>query len=202
MSNRNSTDLPYRRSVRLPTYDYQQPGFYFVTIGVAHKKWHFGEIINDVVSVNDTGRIVQSIWNTLPKRFPHIELDMSVIMPNHFHGLIVFGDPELFSPVVTFTAKIPTRFRKRMAKGSILNNQAATIDAKKVGAADEFPTLGEVVRTLKAAATFRIRKTIMPDFFWQRGFYEHIMRNDQDLARVREYIFNNPMKWAEDILMK
>jgi len=60
------------------------------------------------------------------------------------------------------------------------------------------PTLGEIVRTYKAASTRMIRQTANADFAWQRNYYEHILRSDEFLTRIREYILKNPSKWAID----
>jgi putative transposase len=58
--------------------------------------------------------------------------------------------------------------------------------------------LRAVVRTFKGATTYRIRAEDKPDFAWQRNYFEHVIRNDEDLDRIRQYIVNNPASWAED----
>jgi hypothetical protein len=63
------------------------------------------------------------------------------------------------------------------------------------GAVNRAPTLGEIVRTYKAASTRMIRQAANPDFAWQRNYYEHIIRNDVSLNRVRQYILKNPSRW-------
>lgn len=60
------------------------------------------------------------------------------------------------------------------------------------------PTLGEIVRTYKAASTRLIRQTVNSGFAWQRNYYEHVIRDDHSLERIRDYIVNNPARWAED----
>ena len=71
-------------------YDYSQFGAYFVTICTQNKKCFFGNIVNDEMVLNDSGGMVESVWSELPKRFSHVKLDEFVIMPNHFHGIVVF----------------------------------------------------------------------------------------------------------------
>ncbi len=81
----------HRRTIRLPEYDYRQSGAYFITICTQNKKKLFGEITDDAMDLNNTGGIVQEIWDLIPNRFPHVLLDAFVIMPNHIHGILIVG---------------------------------------------------------------------------------------------------------------
>jgi putative transposase len=81
--------LPQRKSLRLPGYDYSRPGFYFVTICTKYHTHWFGEVTNNEIVLNAAGTILQSVWNTLPDRFPGLRLDEFVVMPNHIHGIVV-----------------------------------------------------------------------------------------------------------------
>ena len=197
---------PYRRSVRLQSYDYSQSGFYFVTICTQDQKCMFGEIVNDEMYLNGAGSIAQSTWSTLPERFPHVELDQSVVMPNHVHGIVVLAGYTSMRRGDIYTAKVPERFMH--AKGKVYQdhttnmalqhsriNQVHTADA-----VNRVPTLGEIIRTFKGAATYRIRSEGKRDFAWLGRYYEHIIRNDDDLDRIRQYIVNNPARWTEDHL--
>jgi hypothetical protein len=78
----------HRRSIRMPGYDYSQPGAYFVTLVTHGRECLFGEIENSEMHLNDAGRIVWDIWNSLPARYPQIALGAAVVMPNHFHGIV------------------------------------------------------------------------------------------------------------------
>ena len=78
-----------RKSMRLKGYDYSKPGYYFVTVCTQNKKCLFGDIRNRQMVLNDAGRMIEKVWNALPEHYPHVELDAFVIMPNHFHGIIV-----------------------------------------------------------------------------------------------------------------
>jgi REP element-mobilizing transposase RayT len=82
----------HRRSIRLPNYDYSQTGAYFVTIVVWHREFLFGEIENGEIRLNKVGEIVQWEWKALPKRLHYIELGAHVVMPNHFHGILIFHE--------------------------------------------------------------------------------------------------------------
>jgi REP element-mobilizing transposase RayT len=79
----------HRRSIRLRDYDYAQVGAYFVTVCAQNRDCLFGEVMNGEVRLNSFGRIVAECWNAISKHFPNVELDESVVMPNHVHGIII-----------------------------------------------------------------------------------------------------------------
>ena len=78
-----------RRSIRLKGYDYSQAGAYFVTICVQDRQCLFGNVVDGKMNLNNAGEIVKSVWHDLPNHYAHVELDDFVIMPNHFHGIVV-----------------------------------------------------------------------------------------------------------------
>lgn len=164
------SDKHHRRSIRLKSYDYSQTGAYFVTICVRDGVCLFGEIVDGTMRMNDYGRIVAEAWRDLGRRFKHIELDEFVVMPNHVHGIIHVGAP--------FMAPDDNGMMSQ-------------------GAMNRAPTLGEMVRTFKAVSSHAIRQNGI-DFRWQRNYYERVIRNENELARIREYIANNPTQWALD----
>ena len=126
--------------------------------------------------LNDVGYMVRQVWGQLSERFPNIELDEFVIMPNHVHGIIVIMD----------------------AGSAHQNVGAQFIAPNNMGAINRAPTLGNIIRTFKALTTYRVRRLGMPRFCWQRNHYEHVIRNESDLGEIREYIQNNPTQWALD----
>jgi REP element-mobilizing transposase RayT len=83
-------DIHYRRSIRLPEYDYSQEGLYFVTICCQDKICRFGKIMDGEIVLNDMGKIIKTEWDNLSKKYPDVELHEDVIMPNHFHAIIEF----------------------------------------------------------------------------------------------------------------
>src|SRR2546426_9828579 len=78
-----------RRPIRLQGYDYSQGGAYFVTICVQNRECLLGDIVDDEMRLNDAGRMVERWWAELGNKFPSVETDEYVVMPNHFHGIIV-----------------------------------------------------------------------------------------------------------------
>ena len=163
--------MKQRRSVRLQGYDYSQPGAYFVTVCTRGRECLFGSVVNYEMQLNDVGRTVWLVWQELPKRFVGITLDAFTVMPNHIHGIIFVG-AQFIAP------SHPTSAER--------------------GAMNRAPTLGEIVRTYKAISTRLIRQSIKAGFVWQRNYFEHVIRDDHSLERIRDYIVNNPARWDED----
>ena len=173
----------YRHSIRLPDYDYSQPGFYYVTICARDKKLMFGEIANGEIYLNEAGSIVQAVWSSMPERFPYVKLDEYTIMPNHMHGII-----ELLESDVDRVNSANRPAQSIVSERSVINPLSARKRA----------VLGDIVRAFKGATTHYIRTKVRPDFAWQEDYYEHIVRNDRDLERIRKYIFDNPARWESD----
>jgi putative transposase len=169
---------PRRRSIRLSGYDYASAGAYFVTICTANKQCHFGVIAGDRMALNEYGRVAEDEWIRSVELRPGIDLDAFVIMPNHIHGIVVLGD------AISTT-------RGEVASGD------RTSPLRSGSAARSLPAL---IAGYKAAVTKRIwalqGRTHGP--VWQRNYYEHVVRNQDDLSRIREYIENNPRQWALD----
>ncbi|MBI9047967.1 MAG: hypothetical protein JEZ00_00990 [Anaerolineaceae bacterium] len=165
-----------KKSIRLPGYDYTQPGAYFITICTYQHQSLFGEISDGEIVFNELGRIANKTWKEIPNHFSNVITEYWIVMPNHIHGIIeIITDDRRDS-----ACRIPTieQYGKPV-QGSI-------------------PT---IVRSYKSAVTRQITLKFNPDFrIWQRNYYEHIIRNDIELGKVREYIRNNPLQWALDQL--
>ena len=176
-------NLPQRKSPRLKDYDYTQEGAYYVTI-CTHKRYlWFGNITENTIKLSPQGQIAYDRWLHIPHHHPHVDLDMFVVMPNHIHGIIVITKPPLTDAIIKSTDDagiVPTQSPKKrtLVAGS----------------------LSAVIGSYKSGVTRRIREQQgdLDDTLWQKSFYEHIIRNDDDLNRIRKYILHNPAKWAED----
>ncbi len=182
-----------RRSLRLLEYDYSQAGAYFLTICVNDRKPLFGEIVGKQMVLNDLGRIVESNWLRTPMIRPQVQLDGYVIMPNHMHGIVVIDGEEI------------GKSRPRSVRGDVQDTgrmQDAPTSGARRGFRAPSQTVGAVVRGFKGATTSQIAKILRRGDFavWQRNYYDHVIRDEGDLQRIREYIENNPARWAEDVL--
>ncbi len=172
----------HRRSPRLKGYDYSLAGAYYVTICTHERKLFFGDVLNGEMHLNEPGRTAQWIWMALPQYFPTIELDQFVIMPNHVHGIVVNTSDE---------------------KGELLNRSSTSAlqsQSIPMPMSGERPRLGQIVRKFKALTTYYVHTAGINEFAWQERFHDRVVRNETDLNRIREYIYNNPARWSEDDL--
>jgi len=187
--NRYNPDIHHRHSIRLREYDYSNAGAYFVTVCTQNRECLFGKIVDGKVILNDAGRMVESIWNELDQHYKGIETDESVVMPNHFHGIIVLENYEIVNNVGARFIAPKTR--------SIIDPDINIAEHPQKGVINYAPTLGQIIRYFKGKASFVGRKEL-PHFQWQRNYYEHIIRTEDELNRLREYIVNNPEQWLFD----
>ncbi len=204
-------NLPRRKPTRLRDYDYSQPGAYFVTICVQHRKCLFGTIVDGQMQLNEIGKIVVECWNHIPQHFPFIELGDSVIMPNHIHGIIVYPLVGGFCLGVSAGSPRPTAEQQSkhttVEVGSPRPSEGAQSTHPIVGAGSPHPpknpsALGKIVAYFKYQSTKHINqhRNIPGTRIWQRNYHDHIIRDDADLQRLRQYIQDNPMKWELDQL--
>jgi REP element-mobilizing transposase RayT len=192
MRDRYNPVIHHRRSIRLQRYDYSKAGLYFITICSAGRAYLFGEIMDGVMHLNDEGKIVEAEWLRTPEIRADVTLDAFVVMPNHMHGIVVITSDRV---------------------GDV-GNAGDVGDVGDVGRMQYAPTssgdafrspsqtIGAIVRGFKSAATKRINdlRGTSGISVWQRNYYEHIVRDDADLDRIRAYIANNPRRWSLDRL--
>lgn len=172
------------KQYRLPGYDYSADGEYFVTICIDGRKHYFGEIENGVMNLSETGKIVDKIWNELPKMFDNVRLDVYLIMPDHFHGIVVIKpEVNLKNLPIRKAGKIPT-----FKSGSINN----PMELKTI-------TLGRIIRWFKGRVKFEVNK-INSDFKWQSRYHDRIIRDEKEFYFISRYILNNPQYWGNDVL--
>ncbi len=202
----------HRHSIRLRDYDYSQAGGYFVTICTQDRKCVFGQIVDGEIYLNDLGQAVRWIWNAQPERFPDIKLDQYAIMPNHLHGIIILARTDYFAHQDSYIAKVPDRFKKQAGAinraptkvpapqqaGAINRAPTKVPSPQQAGAINRAPTLGEIIRTFKALTTRYLHAAGVSDFAWQDNYFEHVIRNEDDLDRIRQYIIDNPTHWTEN----
>lgn len=91
MTKRFDPERHHRQSIRLNGYDYSEVGVYFVTVCTWNRECLFGNIANSNTELSSIGKIVEQEWYEIPKRFPDVELDAFIAMPNHIHGIIIVG---------------------------------------------------------------------------------------------------------------
>ena len=175
-------EIHHRRSIRLRRYDYSQPGSYYVTLCTQGKEHLFGEIPEGEMHRNEWGDHVARCWEWLGQQYPYIDLDEWIVMPNHLHGIIVIAD------------------RRGASRSALVNNPACFRRGGSRTAPTKRKPLGRLVGAFKTVSTDdinQLRRTPARPL-WQRDFYDHIVRNEDELSKIREYIRTNPLRWASD----
>jgi len=166
-------DLPQRKNIRISDYDYSQNGYYFATICTHQKKSVLGKIADGVMVLNEWGKIISDAWFDLPNHNKNMQLDYFCVMPNHIHGILIIDN---------------------------CREGFQTLPQKTTN------SISEMIRQLKTFSSrrineFRKRNGLEPfptGAFWQKSYYDHIVRDEQELQNIREYIQNNPLKWQDD----
>jgi putative transposase len=192
----------HRRSIRLPGYDYAQPGAYFVTIVAAGRQCLFGHIEEGRMQLSDAGKVAQEQWAKLPGRFPMLELGAYVVMPNHVHGILVVNDHSRRGTAEDLQNLEDDPSRRR---GTAEDLQNLDDNSSRRAPTEEFGkprpgSISTIVRSYKAAVTFRIHlmRGTSNTPLWQRNYYEHIIRDDKDWQRIHKYVESNPAMWEQD----
>lgn len=195
----------YRRSIRVRGFDYALPGAYFVTASTEKRICWLGGIANGEMVLSEAGLVVQSLWQDLPKRFPTVELDAFIVMPNHVHGIILLVAPVGARFPRPGSTQVCVEVPNRQAdEGAQTPRNAARSDqgAETAPLRQHGPTLGQVVGYFKYQTTKRINETRRTAGLriWQRNYYEHIIRDEVSLQQIREYVMSNPLMWEADQL--
>lgn len=171
----------HRRSIRLPGYDYTQVGAYFVTVVTYGRECLFGDIVDGEMRVNDSGILVENEWRRLGHRFGWVIPDEITVMPNHVHCILFIADHD------TVGAGQDDSFRSgESSLAPPLQNSPGS--------------LGAIIRAYKAITARLInglRRTPGTPV-WQRNYYEHIIRDENEMDAIRRYIQDNPAQWKLD----
>jgi REP element-mobilizing transposase RayT len=199
-----SDPSPRHKPLRLAGYDYAQAGTYAVTVVVRGRRCYLGVVEDYEFRPALAGDIVRDVWERLPNRFPTIQLDAFVVLPNHIHGIVLLGANPFVADQVAINGDTtqpvplvaPPFMAASQAEHQLLGPRPQAL--KPPSRDPNAPALGEIIRSLKAASTTRIRKECLPDFAWQERYWDRIVRNEAELDRYRGYIATNPERWTFD----
>jgi putative transposase len=158
----------HRRSIRLPEYDYSKAGEYFITICSFNKEQIYGRISDGKIILSKIGKLAEKHLKEIPDHFEEVFVYEYIIMPNHIHFILSIAGVQNFEP---------------------LRNQYQKVIPKSVST---------IIRAYKASVTKWCKSNGYNGTIWQRNYFEHIIRNEKDLFRIREYIMNNPLQWQLD----
>lgn len=172
-----------RKSIRLKGWDYSSPGGYFVTICTHNQEHLFGEIREGKMPVNEYVNILRQCWGDLPLHYSNVQLDEFIVMPNHVHGVIIMKD---IDNMLVGDGFKPSRHPNRTGYKPVPTRQ--------------HHGLTEIIRAFKtfSARRINISQDTQGRPVWQRSFHDHIIRNDREFDRIRQYIINNPIGWDTD----
>ena len=174
--------IHHRQSLRLQGYDYSQEGAYYVTVCTRSKKHLFGKIIGKEMQLNAAGKMIESAWRELPGRFPNIDLDEFIIMPNHIHAVFVI--------IRTNTNESEPGARSLdRPNGTLPGTVGRILQAYKSITTDEYIT------GVKQYGWKPFRRKL-----WQRNYWEHVICDNKDYNHICEYIYDNPANWHKDPL--
>ena len=162
----------HRRSTRLKGHDYASNGLYFVTICALNRECLFGTIDNGIMIHNHVGKRIEFCWREVPYHFQHALLHEFVVMPNHIHGIIE----------ICANSHRPGKIQNT-------DNQFRSPSL----------TLGSIIRGFKSGVTQWARQNTSINHVWQRGYYDHIIRNRHAYYRIVNYINRNPERWMDDM---
>lgn len=191
-------------STRAQWWDYGWNAAYFITICTAKREHFFGEIQNKKMVLSEIGELANEYWLEIPDHFPFVELDVHEVMPNHIHGIIVIDKPDDgrnngskgkqtgVAKAKTPNLGVSTLCPPDHAGQTENKHQTAAASQKwKPG------TLGTILNQYKRICTIESRK-IHPCFGWQTRFHDHIIRDNAEYQRIKNYIINNPKNWDDD----
>jgi len=176
---------PNRQTIRLKGYDYSSPGAYFITFNAKDFYCYFGDIHEGIMYLSESGEIIDKIWNEIPARYENTFLDEYIIMPDHFHGIIWISADSRYSAAGTDAIN---RVRTGSA-GGITGDKNPMLNPSSIS---------NMIRWFKGRSSYEIRKLPgMENFAWHGRFYDHVIRNEESLERIRKYIINNPASLHE-----
>ena len=180
-------------SSRLKNWNYASRGCYFITICTKNRECYFGEIIDNKMILSKIGNIAHKYWQEIPNHFSFAQLDKFVIMPNHVHGIIIIknGGNRLHTDAINRVSTTKTN-KNYIPEDSAINGGITGKNNPMF-----YKSISKIIRWYKGRCAFEINH-ITTHFQWQSRFYDHVIRNKQDLNRIQQYIQNNPRKWRVD----
>jgi REP element-mobilizing transposase RayT len=208
-------------SARLKNHDYSSEGIYFITILTKNREHFFGEIANNKMRLSKLGEVVKEEWLISEKLRKHIFLDAWVIMPNHFHGIVIIDysrENEISKDVLSFECKdvlsserkdvLPKHLYRILSNKNYSQTPIDNYITKRLeNYKGDNPDLSIVSPIPNSVATMirffkrqvKIKsKELEIDFDWQSLFYDVIIRDFDTLKNVQRYINSNVLNWKED----
>ena len=182
-------------STRLQNWDYGWDAAYFVAICTQNRECFFGKIAAGKMELSNIGIIADLLWHEIKNHAKNIELDAFVVMPNHIHGILILNG----NNKINANAIVETRHALSLQQQQ--QQQQQQQPEKTIGQ-QRFQnqgknTISSILGAYKSAVTKHAHRLGFY-FEWQTRFHDHIIRNDNELNRIQDYILNNPKNWNND----
>ncbi|HET6513345.1 MAG TPA: transposase [Candidatus Kapabacteria bacterium] len=160
-------------SARLQHYDYAKSGLYFITGNAFNHQCIFGDVVDSEMRNSALGEVAEACWTAIPSHFQHVELDCFQVMPNHLHGIL------------------------QLVEDGAGAGTFDVMEGRKPGGLQR-GSISSILNSFKGAVTKEAKRLGLAETVWQGRFHDHVIRNEQDLERIRHYIVNNPAQWTQD----
>lgn len=189
-----------RKTPRAKWHDYKG-GEYFVTICTKDRVHFFGEVYGGEMRMTSIGKMLkQEIEKTEKIRGGEVSIPLYVIMPNHVHLIVVVSCRD--ASHASSASHASGSGAKMDACDASLQGQGQETDRMdRIQQGQEFgpqsKNLGSVIRGIKSAVTRFANENNIP-FAWQSRYHDHIVRNQDEMNRIAEYIETNPIRWESD----
>lgn len=184
----------YKNKYRIPTaratwHDYKG-GSYFVTICTKNREFFFGDINNGEMNYSSLGQSAIDCLQQIPTHFPHVEIPIFVVMPNHIHAIVIIN---ALAPSVE-TQNIASQ---NHTINPLETQDFASLQQAKQKFGPQSKNLASVVRGFKIGVTKFANENDL-SFAWQPRFHDHIIRNHHEMSLIADYIQNNVIRWRDD----
>jgi putative transposase len=155
---------------------------------------YFGQIKEGKMNLSETGLIVHNFWMRIPFHFPHIQLDEFIIMPDHIHGIIIIKS---IAESKSNNLDVETPKLNVETPNLGISTMCGVTENKSRNPNWKSNSIGSIINQFKRICTIDTKSSGL-DLSWQPRFYDHIIRSDNELNRIRLYIRNNPNCWLID----
>jgi len=183
-------------SARLSNWDYSSNAAYFLTICTAGRQNYFGGIIDSEIQLSKIGEYATTCWMNIPAHFPYFYLDVSVVMPNHVHGIVLIEKP--FINNSRDANMVETRHALSLPQSYTTETEKLESQPKHFRFRNQGKnTISAMVGSFKSAVTKFCNENNL-SFGWQSRFHDHIIRDKNEFYQIRNYIINNPANWKQD----
>ena len=186
----------YRISSARATWHDYNGGIYFVTICTRDNQHFFGEIQNGTMRLNEVGQFAFDNLQNIAAHYPYAEVPLFVVMPNHIHAIVYidgekWGNGRDCRDVARYVSTETTETE------GCETDERSEKNSKMAEIAKRQSLLGFVIRGFKSATT-KFANTNHTTFAWQPRFHDRIIRSQDEMNRIAEYIENNPARWGMD----